>query len=77
MEKKFLKYLTIGVGVLILFLLCLFFWINYPDLVQVMWLTLKLVFWPLVRALFSNWLFAVIIILFLLFLVLKQLYYRR
>ncbi|MDD5738976.1 MAG: hypothetical protein PHY72_03595 [Candidatus Pacebacteria bacterium] len=47
MEKKILKYLTIGIGVLILFLLGLFFWTNYPDLVKVMWLTVSLVFWPI------------------------------
>lgn len=77
MKKKFLRYLIISVGALILFLISLFFWINYPDLVQVMWLTLKLVFWPLIKIPFENWLSATIIVLLLLFLILKSLYFRK
>lgn len=77
MDKKLLKYLTIGVGMFILFLLGLFFWINCPDLLRTMWLMLVLVFWPLVQSLFKNWLFAIIVVLFLAFLVLKKLYFRK
>jgi hypothetical protein len=74
MNKKSFRFVILGVGVLTLALLGIFFWVRYPEFVKIQFLVLKM-FWDIfVKFITHDTFFFVIFILFVVFMILTKIY---